>query len=256
MSGAIDKNVVQRRFKRSLATYNDSALIQREMAEDLLDLFTTATLERQFATIVELGCGAGILTDMIANRFDFVQLELIDIVPECAKFHCNRPNTRFTAGDIEKIPLPDAELFLANAVFQWAIDPKRLFARIAKKLPDNGYLAFSTFGQDTLREISALTGKGLAYLGEAEIIALLETNDFEVIAGREELLTLEFDTPLEVLKHLKDTGVNSVGATEPWSRRRLEAFSRAYSEKFRLPNGKLPLSYHPIFIVAKKQGKI
>ena len=52
MSDVIDKNAVRQRFRRSLETYSRSATIQRDMAETLLDLHTSATLERQFETIL------------------------------------------------------------------------------------------------------------------------------------------------------------------------------------------------------------
>ena len=253
MPGEIDKNAVRKRFGRSLATYNGAAAVQREMAGTLLDLFTSATLERQFAEITELGCGAGILTDLIPERFDYARLTLIDLVPECAQFHEHRSNAQFLAGDIEEIDLPESGLFLSNAVFQWAADPGRLFGRIAEKLNRGGYLAFTTFGPETLREVSALTGGGLAYRTAKELNVLLEANGFEVLAAREELLTPEFDSPLDVLKSLKATGVTAVSPAEPWSRRRLAAFSEAYTGNFRLPNGKVPLTYHPIALVAGKK---
>lgn len=253
MPDGIDKNAVRRRFSRSLATYNSSAVVQREMAELLLDLFTTATLERQFAEITELGCGAGILTDRLAERFDFARLTLIDLVPECAEFHHGRPNTRFLTGDIEAIDLPESDLFLSNAVFQWASAPGKLFARIAERLHAGGFLAFTTFGPETLREVSALTGNGLPYRTGTELVGLLESNGFDVLAAREELQTQEFDSPLDVLKSLKATGVTAVAPAEPWSRRKLAAFSEAYAGNFRLPGGKFPLTYHPIALVAGKK---
>ena len=123
----------------------------------------------------------------------------------------------------------------------------------SEKLNRGGYLAFTTFGPETLREVSALTGGGLAYRTAKELNVLLEANGFEVLAAREELLTPEFDSPLDVLKSLKATGVTAVSPAEPWSRRRLAAFSEAYTGNFRLPNGKVPLTYHPIALVAGKK---
>ena len=253
MPGEIDKNAVRQRFRRSLDTYNRTAVIQRGMAETLLDLLTSATLERQYEEITELGCGAGILTNHIAGRFDFAHLTLVDLVPECEAFHRERANTRFLCGDIEEIELPESDLFLSNAVFQWLADPARFFARLAGKLRSGGFLAFTTFGPETLREISALTGNGLPYRTVTEIVNLLESNHLEVLASREELVVQEFDSPLAALRSLKETGVTAVAPARPWSRRRLAEFSDDYSGRFRLPNGNVPLTYHPIALVAGKK---
>lgn len=253
MPEGIDKAAVRRRFGRSLATYRDAAQVQNAMAGMLLDLFTRATLERQFAEIVELGCGGGILTGLLTDRFDYARLTLIDLVPECAEFHRHRPAARFLAGDIETMELPEGDLFLSNAVFQWTEEPGRLLARIAEKLSDGGFLGFTTFGPGTLREIADLTGRGLAYRTGKEWITLLDANGFDVLAAHEELLAPEFDSPLDVLKSLKATGVTAVAPASRWTRRKLAEFSAAYTGKFRLGNGKFPLTYHPIALVAGKK---
>lgn len=253
MSDVIDKNAVRQRFRRSLETYSRSATIQRDMAETLLDLLTSATLERQFETITELGCGAGILTGRIVERFDFANLTLIDLVPECEAFYRGLTGAHFLCGDIEEIELPESDLFLSNAVFQWLNDPATFFGRLAMKLRKGGFLAFTTFGPETLREISALTGNGLTYQTVKELVNILESNGFEVLASREELITQEFDSPLAALRSLKETGVTAVAPARPWSRRRLAEFSDAYIGRFRLPNGNVPLTYHPIALVAGKK---
>ena len=253
MSGGIDKTAVRRRFGRSLGTYNQAAAVQRVMAETLLDVFTLATGERQFAEIVELGCGGGILTDLLASRFDFARLTLVDLVPECEALHRDRPNTRFLAGDIETMGLPEGGLYLSNAVFQWTEEPGRLFGRIAGKLSGGGPLGFTTFCPGTLREIAELTGRGLVYRSGEEWRSLLEANGFDVLAAREEKLVPEFDSPLDVLRSLKATGVTAVAPAEKWTRRRLAEFCDAYTGKFRLENGKFPLTYHPVALVAQKK---
>ncbi len=253
MPNKIDKMAVRRRFGRSLETYHDAAQIQCAMATTLLDLFTRATLERQFAELVELGCGSGILTDLLVDRFDFAQLTLNDLVPECEELHRHRPAMRFLPGDIEEMVLPEGDLYLSNAVFQWVEEPAALFRRIAEKLHDDGFLGFTTFGPETLREVSALTGKSLLYRSANELIALLEENGFEVLGAQEELWRPEFDSPRDMLKSLKATGVTAVAPVEHWTRRKLEAFSEEYAGKFRLENGKFPLTYHPITLVARKR---
>lgn len=253
MPGAIDKNAVRQRFQRSLETYNRAATVQRDMAGTLLDLFAAATLERQFEMITELGCGAGILTDRIAERFDFAHLTLIDLVPECEAFHRGRANVEFLCGDIETIELPESDLFLSNAVFQWLAEPEQFFGRVAEKLRNGGYLAFTTFGPETLHELSSLTGNGLPYRTAAELVNILESNGLHVIASHEELIVQEFDSPLAALRSLKETGVTAVSAGRPWSRRTLAEFSETYTDRFRLSNGNVPLTYHPIALVAGKK---
>ena len=76
--------------------------------------------------------------------------------------------------------------------------------------------------------------------------------DFEVIHAEEEVCTLYFDSPLEVLKHLKQTGVTGT-EKKVWSRGRLQQFCENYSRLFSNEQGKVSLTYHPIYLLAKKK---
>ncbi len=249
----VDKQEIRKRFARSLGSYDSAAAVQRDMAEALCDLLTLATGERQFEKIVELGSGTGILTDLVMERFDYDSLTLIDLVPECEVFHRNRPRTTFRAGDIETAELPEAELYLSNATIQWAHDPEALLKRIAGQLQPGGLFAFSSFAPGTLREIAAVTGHGLNYLTQREVLALLEQTGFEPLACHEEEYTQFFPSPLEALRSLKSTGVTAVGSGEPWTRKRLAEFTRCYLEQFQQPEGDVSLTYRPLLFIARKR---
>ena len=118
----IDKPLVRQRFARSLDTYDEAACVQREMAHELLRTLVEATQGRRlYPRIVEAGCGTGILTECMEKALEYEELRLIDIVPECGRFHLKRKKAAFIAGDVENVELPGQnDLFAANAVFQWA----------------------------------------------------------------------------------------------------------------------------------------
>ena len=59
-----------------------------------------------------------------------------------------------------------------------------------------------------------------------------------------------FATPREVLRHLRDTGVNG-RASRPWTRRDLDAFCRDYDARFGKA-GRVPLTYQPVWLIARK----
>ena len=74
---------------------------------------------------------------------------------------------------------------------------------------------------------------------------------FEMITISQEFVPLFFETPIEILKHLKKTGVNGLNEN-PLSPSQVVSFCENYKKKHMSENG-LTLTYHPIYIIARKK---
>lgn len=104
-----------------------------------------------------------------------------------------------------------------------------------------------------------LTGVGLPYRSREELERNLRPF-FHILHSEEEMIPLTFRTPLEVLYHLKQTGVtgldtSSVSATTSFSlrtRRDLQRFCEQYTHLSGREDS-VSLTYHPIYIIAKKK---
>ena len=107
----------------------------------------------------------------------------------------------------------------------------------------------------TTAQIAALTGSGLSYRALSGLHELLAPG-FDILACHEELITLEFSTVREVLRHLKATGVTASGGRSRWTRSTLAAFEADYSARFRSGNRMLPLTYHPITLIVRKRPEL
>ena len=145
------------------------------------------------------------------------------------------------------------DLITSCSTLQWFNDPKEFFARCHRFLSEEGYLAFSTFGAENMREIHTLTGHGLEYLSIETLKELLAPH-FETVYAEEEIVSLPFNTPLQVLQHLKETGVTGT-EKKVWTRGRLQTFCNGYTEQFSREDGNVTLTYHPIYIVTRKKNK-
>ena len=117
----------------------------------------------------------------------------------------------------------------------------------------DGLLAFSTFGATNMHEIRQLTGHGLDYPSIKELQALLSPG-FDILHAEEEVISLPFPTPQAVLKHLKQTGVTGT-EKRMWTRGRLQSFCEEYTTRFSDAAGNVSLTYHPIYIIARKKTK-
>lgn len=253
----VEKSLVARRFLRSLATYDGAAVVQREMAERLVGGLLSARADGRFDDVLELGCGTGLLTERLLQNCRLRRLVLNDLVPECestARRHAERRpgvSLQFVRGDMEAVEFPcPQDLIASSAALQWAADMRGLLARMSALLRSGGVLAIAAFGPSNLREVSDLTGRSLRYRALAEWREAL-AGAHEILNGFEDLRTLWFASAREVLRHLRQTGVNALEA-EAWSPSKVRRFCRAYEATFGR-NGGVPLTYHPVFIIARKR---
>lgn len=247
----LDKELIKKRFARSLKTYAEHALVQKATAERLLFELSTISGDK-FERIFEIGCGSGIMTRQIAKIFEYKNFYLNDLVDECAKLSSKYPNTEFIGGDIENIPaLPkNLDLIISNATFQWLDHLPSVLEKLAGILKPDGVLAFSTFGPRNACEITELTGKALNYLSAPELKNTVEKH-FEISCYHENIRKVHFETPMDVLRHLQKTGVTAV-SKQIWTKSDLQNFIKRYIEDNKTESG-VSLTYHPIIIIAEKK---
>ena len=220
----MDKRLIAERFARARDTYSREARVQQQVAEKMLRLLTEHT--SLFHRIVEFGCGTGSYSRLLLDKLQPESLLLNDLCPEmreCLADLLPQNMVQFIPGDAEALDFPEGtDLITSCSTLQWFNDPEAFFARCHRFLSEDGYLAFSTFGAENMREIHTLTGHGLEYL-QIETLKELLAPHFETVYAEEEIVSLPFNTPLQVLQHLKETGVTGT-EKKVWTRGRLQTF--------------------------------
>ena len=93
----LDKQAIQRRFERAADAYDTFSVVQRAMADGLVE-----GIEREPLSILELGCGTGYLTALLRRRFPEATIEAVDFAPSMiARARERVPSVRFVVADIE-----------------------------------------------------------------------------------------------------------------------------------------------------------
>lgn len=249
----MDKGLIRRRFARAASTYSERADAQRRIAEQMTRLIVRYVPRSAYRNVLEVGCGTGVFTRMLLHRTHPSRLWLNDICPEMENCLTDVLNERirFCAGDAEQMDFPGNQGLIAScSAVQWFDSPERFFRRCSDLLTDNGYFSFSTFGKQNLCEVASITGNALEYRSLEELKDTLRPH-YELLHVSEELIHLSFPSPLDVLKHLQATGVTGVGS-QRWTKGMLTDFCDRYSAAYRLPDRNVRLTYHPIYIIAKK----
>ena len=240
-------------FDRNSESYSENAFVQRDiaitLAEKLGDFDTRTT---DVANILEVGCGTGFLTCELAPKFPAAHWHLNDISERmCERAAAKTAGARILGGDVMGVQFPEKmDLIVSSSCLQWVSDLPALFEKFAKISSDGAVLAFSTFGTENFRQIKKLTGDGLPYRSRAELRRMLETAGFRVLYSAEDILDVSFAAPSDVLRHMKNTGVNGRFARF-WTPKKFADFASRYTAEFSDENG-VVLTYNPIYVIAEK----
>lgn len=251
----IDKQLIAERFARARATYSREARVQQQVAEKMIHLLQRTVPDTDFDRIAEFGCGTGLYSQLLYDTWHPAMLHLNDLCREmqfCLEELLLQPGVSFTAGDAESCAFPGSlDLLTSCSTLQWFNSPADFFRQSTPLLTSGGILAFSTFGQNNLKEIRALTGNGLEYVPPQQLRHQLEAAGYRILYLEEEEVALHFPTPTDVLRHLRMTGVTGT-EKQVWSRGRMQSFCSEYIRQFGSGEG-VSLTYHPIYVICIKQ---
>ena len=256
----VDKKLIHDRFAGHFATYEHEAIVQKKIALTLaqkISDFAGQPLGRVF----EAGCGTGFLTKELATR-GLQTLFLNDLVEEVlAPLREQLREKGFAGdlqlmpGDVENIAWPqDLDAVVSASAVQWFTDLPQFLRRASCVLKKGGLLAFSHFGPENLHQIRALTGMGLTYPDHSDLRKMLE-DDYEINELSEETYCQEFSAPLQVLRHLQQTGVTGIANTFfRWTKQRLRDFDAAYISRFSCGE-KVYLTWHIHYVLCQKRAQ-
>ena len=260
MSGGnrvLDSTVVRRNHDRASATYDESAVLQARVRQQLIDRLAWIAFEPE--VIVDLGCGTGHAARALGTRWPGARVIAVDFAPgmlrEAAR-HDDAARFERLCADALALPLPDAsvDLLFCNLMLPWCDDLDAVFAEIGRVLRPRGLLTFTTFGPDTLFELRDAWHGADDYTHVIPFADMHNIGDGLIRAGLAEPVldvlryTLTYPDVSALMRDLKAIGAQNATVGRPrglTGRKTLRALEAAY-ERHR-DEGRLPASYEVIF---------
>lgn len=241
----MNKDVVERRFERSSGRYEENALIQAEIVRELVETIRKAFPDIANPRILEIGSGTGLLSNPLlsmANEHEG-SLELWDLV-DMAPIHGIPFRSCDAESEIRNVEPESYAMIASSSTIQWLNSPSTFLHHCMKALKPGGLLAVSTFAMGNLEEVAQATGCFLPLMSEHSWQhTATELGDVVAIYSKRKFMN--FNDPIEVFRHLKDTGVNALDAKE--------SLIKSIDRYPREANGRCRLTYLPIFIVVRKR---
>lgn len=238
----IDKDRVAHHFGKSVDSYENGAVVQQDIVQKLCRQVCGFRCDH----VLEVGSGTGLLSRKIKAELHPREFEMWDICdikpfPE-ADFKCADAETAITEVGSERF-----DLIISASAIQWFNSPAQFIKNSSRALKAGGHLAIGTFLRGNLKEITDLIPNSLPLMTMEQWMGAVPSEmSLEHCESWE--TTLLFDTPMAALKHLKETGVNSLGRQGG-----AVASARGIIERYKPDeNGKWNLTYCPVILILKK----
>jgi len=254
----LDKNAIRSSFDRAAPSYDQHAVLQREIESRLLERLEFQRLEPSM--ILDLGCGTGSASRTLTGQFPQAGVIALDWAPamlaKVGAGQITRNGLSTLCADMHSLPLAarSTDLIFSSLALQWSYDLPAVFSEFRRIMKADAMLVFTCFGPDTLYELKQ-AWRAVDDLPHVNDYPDMHDIGDELLAAgfREpvmdaERLTLEYPDVMSLMHELKGIGAHNVASQRSHGltgKTRLKNMLQAY-EPFRR-GGRYPASYEIIY---------
>lgn len=232
-------------FNKAHQTYDSHNHVQRYVNEILINLLLK--VENKFPITIDLGCGTGAATKILAKKIIYHHFYAIDVA-ELLLAHAEKKlktldiKTHLSSFDHILFTNEYFHLAFANMSLQWSVDIENTIQYIHSRLANNGMLAFSIPLTNTFHELKNHFSINSFHTFDFIKKLLLKYN-FSIMHAESHEKIESFDSTLDALKSIKQVGANATSKPSC-------SFLRGRSSLPKVTS----LTYHLGYFIARKEG--
>lgn len=254
----LDIDAIRQSFDRAASSYDQHAVLQREIESRLLE--RVEFKRREPGVILDLGCGTGSASRSLATQFQQANVIALDWAPamlaKVGKGTGSIGGVSRLCADMHAIPLAarSVDLVFSSLALQWSYDLPAIFREFRRIMKPDAMLIFTCFGPDTLFELKQ-AWRAVDDLPHVNDYPDMHDIGDELLAAgfREpvmdaERLTLEYPDVMSLMRELKGIGAHNVASKRLHGltgKTRLQGMLKAYEQYRR--DDRYPASYEVIY---------
>jgi malonyl-CoA O-methyltransferase len=257
-------NEIRNAFDSHAASYEQYATIQREVGLRLFERLDY--LKMCPRTILDLGCGTGLFSRMLAKKYPKAQVVSLDLsfnmLLETQRKQRWRNRWPLVNANMVKLPFVTGafDLVFSNQTVHWESPVSNVLRELSRVMNNEGCLLFSTLGPDTFKELVHAWSLVDAYAHTNQFMDMHDLGDalmkelFLDPVVDQEHLTAHYASLTELLTSLKKQGVRNINSGRNpglTGKKARSDFVQVY-EAHRTPDGKYPLTYEVVYAQAWK----
>ncbi len=279
------KQQVKDSFNKAVESYDAAAVVQQEVCRRLLERLEYIKAEPEI--ILDIGSGTGQGSLGLARQYPEASIISMDLAEKMLQksrvrskevshqnthssspansifvkkikglFRPSNANITQVCADAEQLPFADAsvDLIFSNLTIQWCFDLTHLFNEFRRVLKPGGFMLFTTFGTETLKELRQSWAEVSDKVHVNKFSDMHDVGDalYNVQAENpvmdSEKIILNYQSIKQILFELKAVGAHNQNSGRQkglTGKKRLQAMYKAY-EKFHTDSG-YPVTYEVLY---------
>lgn len=262
-----NKELLKNDFGKSAKQYNQSAKLQRIVANKLSDKIKSniedSSTESNNRVLLDVGCGTGFIASNLSekdyaenNNLRIIQSDLSDKMCSVASAYGAVINS-----DMHLLPFADKtiDIFSSSLAIQWSNNHKQIHSEIDRVLRDKGRFYISTFGSKTLFELKSTfeeIGDNASRINNFEnyddiYIKEFISDKYNVKVTKKQYIT-EYDNATTLMKEIKNIGANNKTSSRNTiiTKNKLIEINEYYKNNFSNENGKVNATWEVVFLIS------
>jgi malonyl-CoA O-methyltransferase len=258
------QSTVGKRFDAAAATYDKHAAIQWSVARRLLWEIEKGPSPRR---ILEIGCGTGLLTEQLRERFPRAEVHALDLSPAMVAHARARwrgaARVRWHVGDVRRHqPAGHFDLIVSSCALHWVEPLAPVLRKIVRWLTPHGRFFAAIMLRGTLAELHAsrrrvAPGKPVLRVLPSfpTIAAFARRAGFATLTARRHKALIALPTARALLTMLHEQGLTGgpvAGSGRPLTRGELQRLVADYEQHFPARGGGVRATFRVAYLAAQK----